>query len=229
MLKKIKKVIFPPANTFLRITVSLVMLIGANTVFSQGKPLGNIDKKTYFQILDAVFTEHESKKPDVLSFANVRFIPSFSPESQITLVRTKDRAKVVCIKADKNLYAALSELLRGNSSISVETLMKTVRIETLNYDLTLAEGDKWLAELFAAIPKTVQQINRERVENEKSDSVSLILDGGFYYFSAIHGLNEIDLKLYDENPNKTEVTGFYNLTKTLNRFRVDMSNRMKCN
>jgi hypothetical protein len=107
--------------------------------------------------------------------------------------------------------------------------MKSVRIESVTYDLTLAEGDKWLAELFAAIPKTVQQINRERVENEKSDSVSLILDGGFYYFSAIHGLNKIDLNLYDENPNKTEVTGFYNLTKTLNRFRVDMSSRMKCN
>lgn len=223
IVKQIVKAISFKPNSFLLVSLIFIVLTGTHPALSQGNASPTLEKEKYFELLDLIFVEHESIKPNVSSFVKVRFTPSFLPESQITLIRTPERARIIYIRSSVNLYAAINELIKKKEAVSVEALLETVKIESVDYDLTLAEGDKWFEDLFVAIPATMRQINNERVKSLTSNSVLLILDGGFYDFSASHGLDKIRLELYDENPHKSNITGSYDLTRIVNLLRIDIS------
>ena len=122
-----------------------------------------------------------------------------------------------------NLYSRMNELANKGERLDQAALLKTVRIDSRSFDLTLEEGDKWLSKIFLAIPTATQRIDRERIAVQRTGTAEVVLDGGFYQLKAHHGMNDILLSLYDENPNGNRVTGRYDLIKILNRFRIEVS------
>lgn len=213
-------------SKILGVSLGLLLLICAPSVFSQEQGPATVDRDMYFQILDTLFTTDRYGKPEVLSAITVRFIPSFLPESQITLIRTRSKTIIVYLQTSQNIYGKLMERSRKNEAISAEAIRKAVKIETFVQDLAPDDGERWVSEFFLAMPETVREINRERIEEQKSGSVSVVLDGGFYQVSATHGMNRLTYCFYDENPHTAQVTGAYNLTRLSNRFRIDFLGRL---
>lgn len=213
-------------NYFLMFNLlSVIFIFELSVINGQNKfenTRADVNKQKYERILGIIFNEEESKETDTLTSATIRFLPSFLPESQITIIRKENSAKLIYSKVNENIYSKFNEILANNNSISDEQLAKMIKVERRSLNLKFVTADKYLDDFHQASVKSLEQINNEKNRGIKNGTVELNLDGAFYQLWSNYSLNEIYISLYDANTNQLNVTGDSALAKVSNKLRLEV-------
>lgn len=205
-------------------SVVLILLAVASDHGQQGAAniTSRVDVAKYFRVLDRIFVDKETERPDVVGAIIVRFMPSFGPETGIILIRTAKKVKVIRLRSGINLYHRIDQMGKLPEAEIVATILKTNPLERAISEMPVKEFDQWLTEIIAAASETNLQLRRDMSSETENNYSTVVLDGAFYQVSVVQRLNRAIICLYDESPNSAEITGRYALTQAINKLRLQI-------
>jgi hypothetical protein len=212
--------------------VSAVMFvfIAALSSFSQQKIAdreSRTDLERYFRVLDRIFADKDKDFPDVVVAVKLRFMPGFTSESEIILIRTPQKVKVIRLKSRVDLYYMIIRAVGSQEDQIAATILKKHPLEKRISEMPVAEFDEWFSELMDAMRQTIRKLQREMEVEINENWSETVLDGGYYQLSKIQRLNTTMHRLYDETPDPTKITGRYELTQVMNKIRLRIESGTK--
>jgi hypothetical protein len=184
----------------------------------------NVDQNTYDKVVNLIFADAETKQSDVLSFVVVRFLPSFETERELIILRRSDSAKIIYLQARKNIYTALNTALNKGKLESAEQFAREVKVKKTSYELPTYRADEWLNDFHQEGKLSSDKVNQERIKTQVENTATVILDGTFYDFQSQSGMNKMRFQFYDEEMDKSRITGTLSLVKMVNKVRLEVEN-----
>ncbi len=169
--------------------------------------------KLYSETLDAIFSTGLGLSPEHPAILVIRFYPSFSPESQLSLDFTDTGVAASYVKLAAMLSTTLDNLPSGRkdpreiaSKIKVEKVSKT-------FDAKIAKQD--LDSLWEALAKSPSRM-KERVSH-------IMVDGTNYKISIDTYLDSVVVQSWDADPEPDRVTGSSEIVRWANRMRINVT------
>lgn len=187
----------------LRIFLIIIMIggIGPTLADGQGKTIRTISTSSYQAVLDLLFPRAiiESEKADYVIIA--RYEPSFTAESQITIVKKGGKWSLVKQQSESgNIYYKLDKIVRqtGREKITWLARQVIVKREEIVLSQSLIES---LCRDF--IDQAISQLNAEKPDDTVSDDgTTLAMMDGTTYRIWYRGVGKLEYDLSGNDPDQ---------------------------
>jgi hypothetical protein len=147
--------------------------------------------ETYARVLDIVFPQTSETSRELELRIVLRFRPSFSPESQITISLARgSEGNVEYISAAHNIHDTINELIRTTGENQPGSLSKQIRVDRQILSMPAAQVFEWQKGLFESLHVTSSILRKDATQLHERGIANVILDGESYELWYTQGLTK---------------------------------------
>lgn len=183
------------------------------------RTIPTVSQETYNRVLE-ILLPIEYPSPDKTDFfIALRFQPSFSRTSQITIRNDVEKTEVIEYAANVNVYDELNKILAETCLENPEEMAKLIKVEKKKLDVPPLRVKQWHINFLRSLSSSLDNFRQRSEQRAKDGTVSIILDGTSYKLWYMQGGDKIEIEFYDAEIDDPKVTGNFKLVQWMNTVR----------
>lgn len=153
-----------------------------------GEVVKEIAADTYQQILDNAFPVRLAVNRSIVFILTVRTVPSFDPESQITIKLLRDRSgSVESLVADRSIRAFADRRFATSGEQRPDVLARGVGVRRATIEISAAQAERWHHDFWEVLKSSLSTLEGHAKELSEKGRRSIVLDGDRYDFWYAQG------------------------------------------